>query len=86
MQTFGKSAMDAYFNSQLNNLIEQTIIKKLNNKGILPKSPDNDNQAQPSELESHNFNETIQKSTDSQPKEPDAEDIFRGLLQGIIEN
>jgi hypothetical protein len=75
-QTFGKSALDAYFQSQLGNMIERSIIEKLEEKGVI-KAP-----AKTAPAEQGGSTGSTQQPSSEEVR---PEDVFMGILQNVIE-
>lgn len=86
-QAFGKSAMESYFNKMIGDRVQNLLLDKLQDKGILPKAPvaPAPNPVEPAPAESLPAPVTEVAPSEPQPQEIRPEDVFMGVLQGVLE-
>lgn len=93
-QTFGKSAMDSYFQQMIGKKLENLLLDKLQEEGILPgakkQQPAPEPELAPSAGEGGQTAQPqtqlqTQKQQKQKPKEIQPEDVLNDVLQGILQ-
>lgn len=92
--TFGKSALDSWFQTQFGNMLEQQIINKLQDSGIIKAAPvdKSANEAKPLGTGSEPTGGTSETQPETQspqqqqaPKEVKPEEMFFNILQDVLQ-